>query len=56
MRLFDAALTKLEPFPDGYRGIDRADAVEAARRHRMRIAAGEAIDAREYPKLRVVGG
>lgn len=56
IRLFDAALTKLEGFPDGYSGIDRGNAVEAARRHRMRIAAGETIDAREYPKLRVVGG
>lgn len=55
-RLFDAALAKLEPFPAGYGGVDRAQVVEAARRHRMRIAAGEEIDAREYAKLTVARG
>ena len=53
IRLFDAALAKLEPFPTDYAGVDRADAVELARRHRTRIAAGEHVDASEYPKLRV---
>jgi len=55
-RLFDAALAKLEPFPAGYGGVDRAQVVDAARRHRIRIAAGEQIDAREYAKLTVVRG
>ena len=52
VRLFDAALRKLEPFPAGYRGIDRAAAVAAAVRHRKKIAAGDAIDASELPELR----
>lgn len=56
IRLFDAALEKLDPFPDGYADVNRAEAVEAARRHRMRIAAGQMIDAREYAKLTMVRG
>jgi len=55
-RLFDAALAKLEPFPAGYGGVDRAQVVEAAKRHRMRIAEGERIDAQEYAKLTVLRG
>ena len=55
-RLFDAALAKLEPFPEGYGGVERGDVVAAARRHRMRIAAGEPIDAREYAKLTLARG
>ena len=54
VRLFDAALAKLDPFPAGYGDIDRANAVEAARRHRIRIAAGESIEQHEYPKLMLV--
>jgi hypothetical protein len=56
MRLFDAAFAKLDPFPAGYGGVDRAGAVEAARRHRTRIADDEEIDAREYAKLTLVNG
>ena len=56
MRLFDAAFAKLDPFPPGHGGIDRAGAVETARRHRIRIAAGHEIDAREYAKLTLVPG
>jgi predicted metal-dependent hydrolase len=52
VRLFDAALRKLERFADGYRGIDRTEAVAAAVLHRERIARGENIDAGEFPKLR----
>ena len=55
-RLFEAALSKLEPFPPGYGGVDRAAVVEAARRHRTRIVDGERIDAREYEKLTLVSG
>jgi predicted metal-dependent hydrolase len=51
VRLFDAALKKLEPFPPGYCGIDRQAAVRAALRHRHRIAEGERIDPGEFPKL-----
>ena len=54
IRLFDAALEKLDPFTDGFENVNRKDAVETARRHRMRIADGGAIDAREYPKLTIV--
>lgn len=52
VRLFDAAFQKLGPFPDGHRGIDRAEAVERAAGHREKIARGEHIDANELPKLR----
>ena len=52
VRLFDAALRKLERFADGYVGIDRAEAVTAALEHREKIARGENIDAGEFPKLR----
>jgi uncharacterized protein len=51
VRLFDAALRRLEPFPPSHEGVERAEAVEAARRHRTRIAANVAVDAGEYPKL-----
>lgn len=52
VRLFDAALRRLERFPAGYAGIHREEAVEAAGRHRERIARGEEINASEFPKLR----
>lgn len=52
VRLFDAALRKLEPFADGYLGIDRAEAVTLARDHREKIASKKNIDAGELPKLR----
>ena len=51
VRLFDAALRKLERFADGQGGVDRSDAVKAALRHREKIARGENIDAGEFPKL-----
>ena len=52
VRLFDAALRKLEPFAGGYLGIDRTEAVTAAIEHRERIARKKNIDAGEFPKLR----
>jgi uncharacterized protein len=55
VRLFDAALRRLEPFPAAHRGVERAEAVDAARRHRTRIAADLAVDAGEYPKLYMTG-
>jgi uncharacterized protein len=51
IRLFDAALAKLEPFPLAHLGIDRTAAVEAARRDRQRLARGE--PAGEFPRLAV---
>jgi len=56
IRLFDAAFAKLDAFPPRYGGVDRADAVDTARRHRTRVAAGEKIDAGEYAKLTLVAG
>lgn len=52
VRLFDMALEKLDAFPPGYAGVDREDAVAAAREHRTRIARGERIATEELPKLR----
>jgi len=52
VRLFDAALRKLERFDDGRHGIDRRDAIAAAKQHREKIARGANIDAGEFPKLR----
>lgn len=52
VRLFDAALRKLEPYADGYLGIDRAETVSAAIEHREKIACKKNIDAGEFPKLR----
>ncbi len=52
VRLFDAAAEKLLPFPVGYSGIDRTEAVTAAAVHREKIARGERIDTSELPKLR----
>jgi predicted metal-dependent hydrolase len=52
VRLFDAALAKLAPFPAGYGGVDRAEVVDAAAGHRLRIARGEKIAREEIPKLR----
>ena len=52
IRLFDAALEKLSRVPDGFLGVDRAEAVERAAEHRRRIAGGGHIEEMEFPKLR----
>jgi predicted metal-dependent hydrolase len=52
VRLFDAALRRLENFPPNHDGVDRAKAVATAHLHRERISAASTIDASEYPKLR----
>ena len=52
VRLFDAAVTKLEPFPPGYLGVDRTDAMTASIVHRAHAVCGDGIDRGEYPKLR----
>ena len=52
LRLFDAALEKLEGFPDNHLGVNRTEAVARASEHRERMSRGEHIDAREYPKFR----
>jgi len=51
-RLFEAALAKLAPFPDGYLGVDRSAVVTASIVHRDRVRHGDAIGACDYPKLR----
>ena len=62
VRLFEAALRRLESFPDPYCGIARASAEAAARRHREwaveRIAAGEPevrLDPAEFPNIELIG-
>jgi predicted metal-dependent hydrolase len=52
IRLFDAALLKLQGFPAQYAGVDRTGAVTAAEIHRREIASGRAIDPGDFPKLR----
>lgn len=52
VRLFDAALRRLAPFPDGYFDIDRSEVVKAAAAHREKIARGEQIVGTDFPKFR----
>jgi Domain of unknown function (DUF309) len=58
LRLFDAALEKLDRFPKRWCGIDRTSVEEAARRHRAWVAAlladgrgAERLDASDFPKI-----
>ena len=55
VRLFDAAMRRLEPYPAGFLGIDRQDAVAAAARHRgwaaANIESGAKLESGEFPKL-----
>lgn len=58
VRLFDAGLQKLAPFPQRWSGIDRSAVEEAAVRHRewtagvlARGATDERLDPRELPRL-----
>jgi uncharacterized protein len=57
VRLFDASLRRLDPFPVVYCGLDRSAAVTAARDHRERTArsvqsgAPDALSESEYPRL-----
>ena len=52
IRLFDAALRKLERFENGRDGIDRSEAIAAAIVHREKIARDEHIAPDQFPKLR----
>jgi len=59
VRLFDAALRRLAPFPPGFSGVDRAPAEEAARRHRVQFDgadASERLEESQYPRLSVPDG
>ena len=54
VRLFEAGLRRLDPFPAGYCDLDR-DAVErAARETRERLAGGAAAGEITYPQLRLL--
>jgi hypothetical protein len=61
VRLFDAALRRLEPFPDPYCGLERGAAVAAAGRHRHWAAdlverqSERPLDADAFPKLNLAG-
>jgi predicted metal-dependent hydrolase len=54
VRLIDAALIKLEPFPLRFCGVDRAEAESAARRDRERAVREETLAESEYPKLLLI--
>lgn len=60
VRLFDASLRRLDPFPVVYCGLDRTAAIAAARDHRERVDRGvqggvrETFTEDEYPHLSVV--
>ena len=55
VRLFDASLKRLAPFPPEYLDLDRSAAVEAAQEHRQwaarNIESGKTLAAEEFPKL-----
>lgn len=53
VRLFDAALKRLEAFPVVHCGIDRRSAVAAAKRDRELLARGESSG--DFPTLEVAG-
>ena len=58
VRLFDAALRRLAPFPSDFSGIDRAPLEEAARRHRAQFEgadADERLHESQYPRLTLSG-
>ncbi|HEV7241403.1 MAG TPA: DUF309 domain-containing protein [Thermoanaerobaculia bacterium] len=52
VRLFDAAFEKLSGFPEGFLGVDRTEVVAHAAIHRQKIARGEHIDEKDFPKFR----
>ncbi|MEA2568274.1 MAG: uncharacterized protein QOI24_275 [Acidobacteriota bacterium] len=54
VRLIDAALAKLAPFPLRFCGIDRAEAESAARRDRERAARAESLAESDFPKLALI--
>ena len=51
VRLFDAALRRLAPFPEGHERVDRTSACATATFHRECIVNGERIEPDQYPKL-----
>ena len=53
LRLFEAALRRLQPFPVDYCGVDRTEAVEAAHRDRERLASSSEAPS-GYPELKLL--
>lgn len=51
VRLFEAAARRLQTFPEGFHGVDRRTALEAAERHRRLAAERVGIGDEEFPKL-----
>jgi hypothetical protein len=51
VRLFDAALGRLQPFPEGCENVSRTEACATAAIHRERVVNRERIEPEEYPKL-----
>lgn len=51
-RLFDAALSKLAPYPVHFLGVDREEVIASAKKHRALLHLGEHIDGSELPKFR----
>ena len=52
VRLFDAALSKLATYPVHFLSVDRDEVVSRAKHHREKIARGEHIDEKDFPKFR----
>jgi predicted metal-dependent hydrolase len=52
VRLFDAAFEKLSGHPEGFLGVERTEVVAHAQIHREKIARGEHIDEKDFPKFR----
>jgi len=55
VRLFDAAMKRLEPFPQDYKDLDRSAAIAAAQEHRQwaadNIDRQKKLAPEEFPKL-----
>ena len=51
VRLFEAALRRLEPFPEGFQGVSRTEACATALLHRESIVNEQRIEPNRYPKL-----
>jgi predicted metal-dependent hydrolase len=54
VRLFEAGLRRLEPFPAGFSGLDRREVTAAACSHRQDAIARRSLVAGAYPKLRLL--